>query len=132
LSTGGVSSLVASGGLARYYSSTSSTTSSGAEDDSVEGKQAEQDAILVESGATAETVSGVAERCSSLEAAQGSNKHMQQLLLAALLPVGAVAVAAVCGALGHNHRYKRASRSAAAAVAPAAGPITSSSPDQEV
>jgi hypothetical protein len=98
----------------------------------VEGKQAEIDSILVESEATAETVRGGADGCSILGAAQGGNKHMQQLLLAALLPLGAVAVAAVCGALGHNHRYKRASRSAAAVVAPAAGIRTSSSPQEEV
>jgi hypothetical protein len=52
-------------------------------------------------------------------------------VLAALLPMGAVAVAAVCGALGHNHRYKRGRKTGSVADAPA-GMVTSSSLEAHV
>jgi hypothetical protein len=45
-----------------------------------------------------------------------SSKNVQHLLFAALLPAGALAVAAVCSALGHNCRYKRGGRVASMAA----------------
>jgi hypothetical protein len=138
LSTGGVSSLLASGGLAHCYSSSSyaedntgcSTATAGSE--VVECNHVNVNIPLKESEAKAGTVSAGAETCGSLGAAHGSSKRMQQLLLAALLPMGAVAVAAVCGTLGHTHiRYKRAGRGAAAVAAPTAGPMASSSSGKE-